>query len=79
MMYELTIIRNPAGTFSLVGTGPAVCFYVGKDGSEVSAQHIDDQMRLPSSYRSIKSRVFPTADAAFEYLKTQSLTAAYRP
>lgn len=78
-LYELTIIQSPGGRWILVGTGPATAFYTGADGAEVSAQLIDSQMRLPASYRTIKTRAFESADDAFEYLKAKGLSAAYRP
>jgi ABC-type lipoprotein export system ATPase subunit len=64
MTYGLHIVATPTGKFYFVGNVPTALGFVSKDGNAVTDQYIQDQLMLPSAYRSIKTRVFDTHDAA---------------
>jgi hypothetical protein len=61
----LHLIKNPSGTFSFVGSVPCKLGFVTKSGNAVSDTEVESQLRLPASYRTIKSRVFQNADEAW--------------
>lgn len=63
-MLGLHLIKNPAGSFSFVGSVPCRLAYVTKAGDYVTDEEVEKNMRLPSSYRKIKSRVFSSIDEA---------------
>lgn len=58
MRLGLHLIKNPNETFSFVGSVPYNLAYVTKAGNSVTHEEVESQLRLPASYRSIKSRVF---------------------
>jgi hypothetical protein len=58
MKLGLHLIKNPNETFSFVGNVPVQLAYVTKAGNTVTAEEVESQMYLPSSYRTIKTRVF---------------------
>lgn len=64
--YGLHIVGTPTGKFYFVGNVPMALGFVGKDGDAVSDEYIRDQLMLPSAYRSIKTRVWDTFEAARE-------------
>jgi hypothetical protein len=45
--------------------------YTAKDGQPVDAKTIESQMRLPSGYRTIVSRSWPTYEAALSEAKAK--------
>ena len=61
----LHLIQNPSGNFSFVGSVPFQLSYVTKSGNSVTSQEVESQMRLPSSYRTIKSRSFQSETDAW--------------
>ena len=63
--FGLHVLENPNGTFSFVGTVPVELGYVTKAGNRVTPEEVESQHRLPASYRTIKCRVFSTADEAW--------------
>lgn len=65
-MKPLNIIQNPAGTYHFVGQVPVQLGWVHLDGSPIERGNlIDEQLVLPSKYRSIKTRVFKTHQDAY--------------
>lgn len=68
-MYEATLIKTPTGRYTWVGTLPAEVVYETTDGSKLTQRLIDQQMRLPASYRVLKYRSFQTIKEAHEALK----------
>lgn len=54
----LHVIQNPSGTYSFVGDVPVQLGFVTKAGNMVTAAEVESQLRLPSAYRTIKSRSF---------------------
>lgn len=71
MNYGLHLIQNPSGSYSFKGSVPAELAYVTKDGNSVTAAEVESQLRLPSSYRTIKTRSFSCIEDAFK--ETQRL------
>ena len=61
----LHLIQNPTGTFSFVGSVPVQLGFVTKAGNMVSPEEVESQLRLPASYRTIKSRSFTNEDEAW--------------
>ena len=62
----LHLIQNPSGTFSFVGCVPCQLGFVTKAGNMVTNEEVESQLRLPASYRTIKSRSFQTEDSAWQ-------------
>lgn len=54
----LHIIKNPSGSYSFVGRVPVELGFTTKAGNTVSPEEVESQLRLPASYRTIKSRSF---------------------
>lgn len=75
----LHLINNPDGSFSFVGSVPCQLAFVTKAGNMVTSEEVHSQLRLPSSYRTIKNRVFQSEDAAWSeamrlgYVKSEEL------
>lgn len=69
MKLGLHIIQNPAGTFHFVGSVPCVLAYVSKDGAAVCPVVVQSEMRLPSKFRTIKTRIFTTREDAEQAAK----------
>lgn len=67
--YGLHVIEYPNGGFGFVGSVPAQLAYVSKEGESISNELIEKQMRLPASYRSIKTRSWNTKQDAIEAAK----------
>ena len=65
MKYQLSVIQYPSGTFGFVGSVPVQLAYVTKAGNTVTNEEVESQMRLPASYRTIKSRSFISAEEAW--------------
>jgi len=80
MNLGLHLLENPNGTYSFVGSVPCELAYTTKAGNKVSPEEITSQMRLPSSYRTIKSRVFQSETEAWTeavrlgYAKKETVT-----
>lgn len=70
MKLGLHIIQNPAGSFSFVGSVPCALAYVSKDGGAVCPVVVQNEMRLPSKFRTIKARTFTTREDAEQAAKT---------
>lgn len=66
MKLGLHLIQNPSGTFSFVGRVPCQLGYVTKAGNMVTNEEVEREHRLPSSYRTIKSRSFASQDEAWQ-------------
>lgn len=66
MNLGLHIIKNPSGTFSFVGRVPIKLAFETKEGFPVDQEFVDRQMRLPASYRSIKTKSWSTYDDALK-------------
>jgi hypothetical protein len=64
MNYGLHIIETPTGRFVFVGNVPLQLGFVGPIG--MTEAYIQDQLRLPASYRAIRQRSFPSREAAQE-------------
>lgn len=62
--FGLHLIKNPAGTFSFVGSVPLRLAYLSKAGDFVTGEEVERQMRLPASHRTIKSRTFLSRESA---------------
>lgn len=71
MSYGLHIIQYPSGMFGFVGSVPYDLAYTAKDGQPVDAKTIEGQMRLPSNYRTIVGRSWPTFEAALNEAKVK--------
>ena len=70
MRYRTSLIKNPNGTYSFVGSVPCELVYLDSSGNPASAELVESQHRLPSGYRSIKARVFSSRIEAWgEYKK----------
>lgn len=73
----LHLLENPNGTYSFVGSVPAKLAYVTKAGNFVTEQEVENQLMLPASYRTIKTRTFQSKDDAWieaarlGYVKTE--------
>ena len=65
MNLGLHVIENPSGTFSFVGTVPVQLGYTTKAGNTVTPEEVESQHRLPSNYRTIKTRSFASKDEAW--------------
>ena len=57
-MFGLHLIKNPNETYSFVGRVPYDLAFVTKAGNKPTLEEVTSQMRLPSSYRTIKNRIF---------------------
>lgn len=66
MKYELSLIQNPSGSYSFVGSVPVQLGFVTKAGNMVTAEEVESQLRLPSNYRTIKSRSFTSEHDAWQ-------------
>jgi hypothetical protein len=64
MQYQLSLIKNPSGTYSFVGSVPFPLSYERKDGGIVTPDYVTEQMRLPAKYRNIKAKTWASADDA---------------
>lgn len=64
-MYKLSLIQNPSGSWSFVGSVPAKLAYVTKAGNYASEAEIAANLRLPASRRTIKDRTFSCPDDAW--------------
>ena len=73
----LHLLENPNGTYSFVGSVPVKLAYVTKAGNFVTEQEVENQLMLPASYRTIKTRIFQSKDEAWleaarlGYVKTE--------
>ncbi len=61
---RLHIIKNPNDTYSFVGNVPLELGWIRKDGTRPSRLELTNDLMLPSSYRSLKTRVFKTKEEA---------------
>lgn len=61
----LHLIENPSGSYSFVGSVPCQLGFVTKAGNMVTDAEVESQLRLPSSYRTIKTRSFSSKDEAW--------------
>jgi hypothetical protein len=66
MKLGLHLIENPSGTYSFVGSVPCVLGFVTKAGNTVTPEEVESQLRLPSNYRTIKSRSFVSEFEAWQ-------------
>ena len=66
MNLGLHIRENPSGTFSFSGRVPVELGFTTKAGNKVTPEEVESQLRLPASYRTIKSRVFASRDEAWQ-------------
>ena len=64
-MLGLHVVENPSGTFSFVGSVPCQLGYVTKAGNQVTNAEVESQLHLPGNYRTIKCRVFQSANEAW--------------
>lgn len=64
-MYQLSLIQNPSGTYSFVGSVPCQLGFVTKAGNMVTNEEVESQLRLPANYRTIKTRVFQSENEAW--------------
>lgn len=69
-MFGMHLLKAPTGVWYFAGSIPGQLAFVSKTGEALTDDFIERQLRLPASYRSIKSRVFETVtdglDAAVE-------------
>ena len=63
--FGLHLIENPSGTYSFVGSVPCQLGFVTKAGNTVTNEEVESQLRLPASYRTIKTRSFQSEDSAW--------------
>ena len=63
MRFKLSILEHN-GTFSFVGSVPYELSYIDSNGQPVSPELGESQLRLPSKYRTIKTRVFKSIEDA---------------
>jgi hypothetical protein len=63
--YNLSLIQNPSGTYSFVGSVPCQLGFVTKAGNMVTNEEVESQLRLPSSCRTIKTRSFVSETEAW--------------
>jgi hypothetical protein len=62
----MTPIKAPTGVWYIAGWKIPYCLaYVRKDGAELTSTFIEDQLRLPASYRSVKTRTFASEREAW--------------
>ncbi len=64
MKLGLHIIKNSNDTFSFVGNVPLELGFIKQDGTTPTQLEVTNDLMLPSSYRSLKTRVFQTEEAA---------------
>jgi hypothetical protein len=62
--YQLTLIKNPAGTFSFVGTVPVKLGWLRKDGEMLTDDEVKQLARAQMPALLAQSRVFKTATMA---------------
>lgn len=65
MKLGLHLRQNSNGTYSFVGSVPIKLAFVTKAGNFVDEDEVTRQLRLPASYRTIKTRVFNSEDEAW--------------
>lgn len=65
MEFEKSVIKNPAGTYHIVGSGiPANLAYVAKDGTPATDKQIADAKRFGPQLAGVKTRTWETRDEA---------------
>ncbi len=61
----LHLIELPSGNFGFVGRVPCQLGFVTKAGNMVTNEEVESQLRLPASYRTIKTRSFASENEAW--------------
>ncbi|MGL4335363.1 MAG: hypothetical protein ACRCST_00610 [Turicibacter sp.] len=69
MKFELTLLKNPSGTYSFVGSVPLDLAYCDKNGNKVISELVDKQLMLPSAFRIIRTRSWANASNALDEAK----------
>lgn len=67
-MYNPHVLKVDTG-YILVGYIPVSLAFVSQDEKTLTDEFIEEQLRLPAKYRSIKDRVFKTELDALNALK----------
>lgn len=65
MKFQLTLIKNPAGTYSFVGSVPVKLGMCNKDGSMLTDSQAEQVARANCPALIAKSRAFKTPKDAF--------------
>ena len=70
-MYELAILEYKTGKFGFVGSVPMILAFEIDDSISLAEyeNYVDNQMRLPSKFRTIKNRRFDTKQDALNAAK----------
>lgn len=61
----LHLIETPNGSFCFVGRVPCLLGFVTKAGNMMTNEEVESQLRLPTGYRTIKSRSFVSKHEAW--------------
>lgn len=59
-MYQLSLIQNPSGTWSFVGSVPLRLAFDFDGNDKALEDLIKSEMLLPAKYRKVKSKVYQT-------------------
>lgn len=80
MNYQLSLIKNPAGTFSFVGSVPVALAFMNADGSEVSESIVSKLVRscspaLVKKKYGVKTPTFKTVAEALAFAESRGISA----
>lgn len=75
-MYDLHIIKNPAGTFSFVGNVPVELAWATEDGEKPSEEQVKIALQFGPRFAKVKPRTWPTAEAALAEAEALRYTVA---
>ena len=78
-MYGLHIIKNPAGTYSFVGDVPAELAWTTQDGEKPSEEQVKIAVQFGPRFARVKTRTWPTAEAALREAEALGYTVASVP
>lgn len=73
--FQLSLIKNPAGTYHFVGSVPVKLGWMNKDGSELSDKEAKELVKSSSPGMLGKSRVFKTSKEALAFAKKMGIKA----
>jgi len=77
-MYELSILEYKTGKFGFVGSVPMILAFEIDDSMSLAEfeKYADNQMRLPSKFRTIKNRRFDTKKDALNAARNLNIKVA---
>ena len=75
-MFGLHLIKNPSGTFSFGGTWPAELAWTTQDGGKPSEEQVKIAVQFGPRFARLKTRTWPTAEAALRDAEALGYTVA---